>query len=50
VEYALTELGVGASRVLNDVGEWSEQHSDRILTSREGFDARAAREPQPVRL
>jgi DNA-binding HxlR family transcriptional regulator len=50
VEYALTELGVGAGRVLNDVGEWSEQHIDRILTSREGFDVRAAREPQPVRL
>jgi len=49
VEYALTELGLGAGRVLNDVGEWSEQHIDQILTSREGFDARAAQEPQPVR-
>jgi DNA-binding HxlR family transcriptional regulator len=50
VEYALTELGLGAGRVLNDVGDWSEQHIDQILTSRAGFDARAAREPQPVGL
>jgi DNA-binding HxlR family transcriptional regulator len=49
VEYSLTELGLGAARVLADVGRWSAENIDRILSSRAEFDDRAGRVPLPVK-
>jgi DNA-binding HxlR family transcriptional regulator len=49
VEYALTELGTGAANLLDAVGHWAELNVDEILTARQAYADRAAREPEPVR-
>jgi DNA-binding HxlR family transcriptional regulator len=45
VEYALTDLGSGASALLMAVSDWSIANFDRILASRETYDTRVI---QPV--
>jgi DNA-binding HxlR family transcriptional regulator len=49
VEYALTELGTGAADLLHAVGHWAELNVEEILTARQAYAERAAREPEPVR-
>ncbi|WP_131787893.1 winged helix-turn-helix transcriptional regulator [Protofrankia symbiont of Coriaria ruscifolia] len=50
VEYALTDLGVGAGQVTNAIAEWSVKHSHEIIAARQVFDDRASAEPIPLQL
>lgn len=42
VEYALTDLGRSLSEPVHALGEWAEDHIDRIEGHRSDFDARTA--------
>ncbi|MEV6426266.1 helix-turn-helix domain-containing protein [Nocardia sp. NPDC051463] len=48
VEYSLTELGASLGELSHAMGMWSERHHIEIRTARADFDARAAREPEPL--
>lgn len=48
VEYALTELGVGAGRLTTAIAEWSVQHVAEIAAARRSFDERTAAPPAPL--
>lgn len=48
VEYAHTELGRNAGTLFHAIRDWAEQHHAEILSAREAYDERAAREPEPV--
>lgn len=48
VEYAHTELGRNAGALFHAIRDWAEQHHAEILSAREAYDERAAREPEPV--
>lgn len=44
VEYALTDLGLRASILLDGLREWAEENLAEVLAARAAFDARAAEE------
>ncbi|OLB74138.1 MAG: transcriptional regulator [Actinobacteria bacterium 13_2_20CM_2_71_6] len=46
VEYALTDLGRGASDLLEAMRHWAEEHMPAILAARTAYDERAELEPQ----
>jgi len=48
VEYALTELGVGAGALTTAIAEWSVGHVPEIFAAREAFDARATAPVEPL--
>lgn len=48
VEYAATELGTSVTALLHAIRAWSEDNIDTVLDARDAYDARAAREVQPV--
>jgi DNA-binding HxlR family transcriptional regulator len=50
VEYELSELGTGVAVFMEGIRRWSEEHVTEILSSRDAYDARAAREPLPIRM
>ena len=47
VEYALTELGASATKLLDDIRDWAESHVWEVVAAREKYDSRAA--PEMVR-
>jgi DNA-binding HxlR family transcriptional regulator len=46
VEYALTELGLGAGALTTAIGDWSVAHVGEILAARQAFADRG--EPEPL--
>lgn len=44
VEYALTDLGVGITSVVESVRAWAEGHVGEVLKARAGYDRRAQAE------
>jgi len=49
VEYELTDLGRSVLVFTEGIRQWSEEHVGQIREAREVYDARASREPEPVR-
>lgn len=49
VEYDLTDLGRSVLVFTDGIRRWSEEHVGQIREARAAYDARAEREPEPVR-
>jgi DNA-binding HxlR family transcriptional regulator len=48
VEYTATELGESVTALLHAIRVWSEDNINAVLDARDAYDARAAKEIQPV--
>ena len=48
VEYSLSELGVGAGKLTAAIGAWATENVGAIQRSREDFDERMTRAPEPI--
>jgi DNA-binding HxlR family transcriptional regulator len=48
VEYSLTPLGVSITAVTGQMCQWAEDNMKPVLVARFDYDARAAREEQPL--
>jgi DNA-binding HxlR family transcriptional regulator len=42
VEYALTDLGTSATKLMDEIRNWAEEHVNDVLTARTAYDRRVA--------